>query len=127
MPKAISYEQTNVTMHIERFLNDLKCVRERIMAMSHCGTAQFTLKLAASADLCPKRSVPPLNPQLGTYHRHRSEGNDGTKHVVQISPLKHRWESKHRRNVGEEAVWVKGANAPSIFFSLIIYIFWLLT
>jgi hypothetical protein len=43
------------------------------------------------------------------------------KYIVQISPLKYRWESRHRRNVGEEAVWVKGANAPSKFFYLRIY------
>jgi hypothetical protein len=55
--------------------------------MSHCGTAQFTLKLAAlKADLYPKRSVPPLKPQLGTFRIHGSE-NDGKKHMVQISPL----------------------------------------
>ena len=83
-----------VTTHIEWCLNDLKCVRERITVMSHCGTAQFTLKLAASADLCPKRSEPTLNPQLRTYRRHGSEENGGKKHIVQISPLKHRWESK---------------------------------
>jgi len=57
------------------------------MAMSRCGTAQFTLKLALLADLCPKRSVPPLKPQLGTYRKHGSEENDGKKHIVQISPL----------------------------------------
>ena len=53
-----------VTMHIEWFLNDLKCVRERIMAMSHCGTAQLTLQLAVSVDLCPKRSVAPVKPAV---------------------------------------------------------------
>lgn len=70
-----------VTTHIEWCLNDLKCVTKRIMAMSHCRTAQFTLKLAVSADLCPKRSVPPLKPQLRTYRRHSSEENDGKKHI----------------------------------------------
>jgi hypothetical protein len=83
---------TDVSQNVHRMgcLKRFKMRKGKNYAMSHCGTAQFTLKLAASVDSCPIRSMPPLNTQLGTYGRHGSEVNEGKQRIMQISPVKHR-------------------------------------